>query len=204
MAYFAAQSPEVNAASLLGGPGTVSLLAGYTAWREVYFGLCEAKHAFDDALRPLEWIGPAAMQMTQAASCYSMWLSDTKDLVDETATAMRRIASACDAARLKIVAPDRIAENRAELQELTKTNMLEQNRAAIAVKEAEYEEYRVRNAEAMFQYANAATAAMSQVLPFEEGYEPSAHLGATDNATCCNPHHLLADAETNRPRAQQR
>ncbi|ALL56308.1 PE family protein [Mycobacterium haemophilum DSM 44634] len=168
LAYFASQTPEANATSLLDGPGPASLKAGHKAWREVYYGLCEAKHTFEDAFRSLQWTGPAAIEMIRAVSCYALWLDDTKDLVGETAKQIVRIVSAYDAAWLKIVGPDRIAKNRAQLQELIASDRFGENAEAITATEAEYEQYRVQNAEVMFRYANEATAAMSQVLPFEE------------------------------------
>ncbi|MCV7341479.1 PPE family protein [Mycobacterium haemophilum] len=167
MAHFASQTPEANATSLLGGPGPASLVVGGAAWREVYFELVEARRTFKDALRLLlQWTGPAAIEMTRAANGYLIWMHDTINSVGVIANQMLCIAEAYAAAQLKIVAPGRIAKNRAQLQELIASDRFGENAEAITAMEAEYEQYRVQNAEVMFRYANEATAAMSQVLPF--------------------------------------
>jgi len=171
---FAVLPPELNSARMFTGAGLSPLLDAAAAWD----GLAEELHAaagsFSSATSALTaeaWQGTASQAMIRAADPYLTWLSATAGQAEQTAARARSAAAVFDAARAAIVHPMTVAANRVQLVNLVAANLLGQNAPAIAAAEAEYEQMWAQDVAVMSGYHAGASAAATQLAPFEEGLQ---------------------------------
>ncbi|MGH3562236.1 MAG: PPE family protein, partial [Mycobacterium sp.] len=164
---FALLPPEINSARMYAGPGSGSLLAAAAAWDGLAAELGSAATSYQSVVSGLtgQWLGPASMAMSTAATPYVAWMNTTAAQAEQAATQAKAAATAYETAFVMTVPPPVIAANRAQLAALVATNFLGQNTPAIAATEAHYREMWAQDAAAMYGYAaNSATAA--QVTSF--------------------------------------
>ncbi|MFW3112753.1 PPE family protein [Mycobacterium haemophilum DSM 44634] len=162
--------PEENARRLNAGPGPAALAAASAAWDHLADELDTAADGIEGALTTLTeaWQSAAATQMTQAAAPYLVWLRDAADRAGLTARLAAHARMAYRRADYLMVSPREIAANIAWRKQLHQTNQLGQNTHAIAIAEADYQQYWTRNATAMENYRDDVALVMQRVRPFRE------------------------------------
>jgi PPE-repeat protein len=171
---FAVLPPELNSVRMFTGAGLSPLLDAAAAWDGVAEELHGAAGSFSSvtsALTAQAWQGTASEAMMRAAGPYLAWLSTTAGQAEQTAAQARSAASVFEAARAAIVHPMTVAANRMRLVNLAAANLLGQNAPAIAAAEAEYEQMWAADVAVMSGYHIGASAAASQLAPFEEGLQ---------------------------------
>jgi PPE-repeat protein len=171
---FAVLPPELNSARILAGAGLGPMLAAAAGWESVAEELQAAAGSFASVTSGLAadaWRGPAALAMTRAAAPYLSWLSSTAAQAQQAGAQARLAAGAFEAARAAIVHPAMVAANRSQLVSLVVSNLLGQNAPAIAAAEADYELMWAQDVAAMAGYHAGASAAVTQLAPFEEGLQ---------------------------------
>ncbi|CAM3276434.1 PPE family protein [Mycobacterium intermedium] len=165
---FGALPPEVNSGRIYAGPGSAPHLAAAAAWDGIAAELHSAAAVYNSAIAQLtsiNWHGPSATSMAEAAAPYIAWLGRSAAQAEQAASQSRAAAAAFDAVFAATVPPPEIAANRALLASLVATNLLGQNTPAIAATEADYAEMWAQDAAAMYAYAGASAAA-TQLDPF--------------------------------------
>lgn len=165
---FGALPPEVNSQRMYSGPGAAPMLAAASAWSGLAAELRSTATDFHNVLITLhneEWIGPASTLMADAVAPYEAWLVSTTAQAEHAASQARSAAAAYQSAFAQTVPPPLIATNRSQLASLVQTNILGQNTAAIAAKEAEYGQMWAQDAAAMYTYAGSSATA-SALTPF--------------------------------------
>src|ERR1700759_5150556 len=105
--------------------------------------------------------------MTASAAPYVAWLHAGAAQDARTSAQAYAAAAAYEAAFAMTVPPPVIAANRAELMALVATNFFGQNTPAIAATEAQYAEYWIQDATAMYTYAADSEVASSLTPPNE-------------------------------------
>jgi PPE-repeat protein len=174
---FAVLPPELNSARMFTGAGVTPTLDAAAAWDGLAEELRAAAGSFSSVTSALTaetaqaWQGAAAQAMMRAAVPYLTWLSSTAGQAEQTAAQARSAASAFETARTAIVHPNTVAANRMQLANLVVANLLGQNAPAIAAAEAEYEQMWAQDVAVMAAYHVGASAAATQLAPFEEGLQ---------------------------------
>ncbi|SOJ55355.1 PPE family protein PPE26 [Mycobacterium simulans] len=165
---FGALPPEINSGRMYSGPGSAPMVAAAAAWNGLATELGSAALGYDKVIVQLsseEWMGPASAAMAEAVMPYVAWMSAAAAQAEQAATQARAAAAAYEAAFAAMVPPPLIAANRAQLAQLTATNIFGQNTSAIAATEAQYGEMWAQDAAAMYSYAGTSASAAS-VTPF--------------------------------------
>lgn len=153
--------PEINSARMYAGPGSGPMLAAAAAWDSLAAQLESAAGAYSAEISGLagRWFGASSLSMTAAAAPFVAWLQAGAAQAAQTSAQAYAAAAAFEAAFAMTVPPPVIAANRARLLALIATNFFGQNTAAIAVTEAEYADFWVQDATAMYAYAADSSAA---------------------------------------------
>ena len=171
---FAVLPPELNSTRILAGAGMGPMLAAAAGWESISEELRAAAGSFASVTSGLAaefWRGPAALAMTRAAAPYLSWLSTTAAQAEQAGAQARLAAGAFEEAQAAVVHPAMVAANRARLMSLVVSNLLGQNAPAIAAAEADYELMWAQDVAAMAGYHAGASAAVTQLAPFEEALQ---------------------------------
>jgi PPE-repeat protein len=186
---FGAFTPEFNSARIYAGPGSGSLMTAASAWSALAAELNATALAYDKVVTTLsseEWLGPASAAMAAAVQPYVAWMTTTAAQAEQAALQAQEAAAAYEAALAGSVPPPVVAANRAEVAQLTATNVVGQNTPLIAQLEALYAEMWAQDATAMYTYA-AQAALATKVTPFAKAPEVSNQgAGATQAAAVNN------------------
>lgn len=162
--------PEINSGRMWAGPGSAALAASGAAWQALAADLGSAGAAMQavvEALTGTSWSGPSSMTMAAAAAPYVVWMLATAGQCEEAAMAASQAAMAFEAARAGVVPPAEIEENRERLRVLIATNFpLNQNAAAIAATEADYDRMWSQDATVLYGYAADAAGVTGSLVPF--------------------------------------
>ncbi|KLO25640.1 PPE family protein [Mycobacterium haemophilum] len=160
--------PEINSSNMLNGPGPLSITYACMQWKTLIQEVQNLKSSFNQILRCLmdNWSGPAAIQVSNAATPFQNWLNYLHTKVDTTETEIRSIMYAVHNARHGVVDPELIDANRAQALVLSSDNELGQNTAAIAALEEEYAEYWDQDGMVMERYRDAVRFALSRLTPW--------------------------------------
>ncbi|BBX96406.1 hypothetical protein MLAC_17000 [Mycobacterium lacus] len=168
---FSVLPPEVNSARLFSGAGSAPMLAAAAAWNGLADELSAAASSFSSVTSGLAsqaWQGPAAQAMTAAAAPYAGWLSAAAARATGAAGQAQAVADAFEAARAATIHPLAVAANRNGLVQLVLSNFFGQNAPAIAAVEAQYEEMWAQDVAAMVGYHAGASAAATQLAPWQQ------------------------------------
>jgi PPE-repeat protein len=201
--------PEVNSERMYSGPGAGPLLGAAASWDAIAAQLESAASGYFSEVSGLAgqlWLGPSSTRMAAAAAPYVAWLQASAAQAAHTCAQAYAAAAAYEAAFAMTVPPPVIAANRAQLMALVATNFLGQNTPAIAATEAEYAEYWVQDAAAMYTYA-ATSSAASTLTSYNEPPQPTNEAGQADqtralaqttaNTTSAHTQSLVQQASTN-------
>ncbi|QLL09680.1 PPE family protein [Mycobacterium vicinigordonae] len=170
MLDFGALSPEVNSSRMYAGPGSLPLMASASAWQALAGQLESVRRGYTATISELEgqaWSGDASASMAGAVQPYLDWIAETAAQADEAATRARAAIAAYEAAFTATVPPAVVAANRAQYQALVRANLFGQYTAAVAAIESDYAEMWAQDAQAMYGYARASSAATA-LTPFTE------------------------------------
>ncbi len=161
--------PEVNSGLMYAGPGVGPMLAAAAGWDAVAAQLESAASGYASEISGLtgRWFGPSSTWMAAAAAPYIAWLQANAAQAVQTSAQAYAAAAAYEAAFAMTVPPPVIAANRSLLMALIATNFFGQNTPAIAATEAQYAEYWLQDATAMYGYAASAEAA-STLTSYDE------------------------------------
>ncbi len=146
------------------------MMAAAWAWNMLAAELDAAATAYDTVITQLTsegWMGPASIQMAEAAKPYVAWMRTSAAQAEQAATSARAAAGAFETAFAATVPPPLIEANRTLLGQAISTNVLGQNTPLITQLEAQYGEMWAQDAAAMYGYA-AQTAPTAEVTPFTE------------------------------------
>ncbi len=160
--------PEVTSTLIHSGPGAGSLIEAAGAWQNLAVELENSVAVYASALSSLieSWNGPSSMAMLQAVQPYLIWLRETAQQAQQTATSAGTAAAAFTAVRSAVVTPAVVAANRTRLAQLLATNRFGQNTAAIAATQGEYQTMWANNSAAMTQYQATTSQATGQLSKF--------------------------------------
>ncbi|OBK10393.1 PPE family protein [Mycobacterium asiaticum] len=165
---FGALPPEINSVLIYSGPGSAPMVSAASAWNGLAAELNSAALAYETVITQLtgeEWLGPASASMTEAATPYVAWISDTAGLAEQFASQASAAAAAYENAVAAMVPPQLVISNRLQLMQLLATNVFGQNTNAIAALEAQYGEMWAQDAATMYQYAASSSTATAAVTP---------------------------------------
>ncbi|MBX9638553.1 MAG: PPE family protein [Mycobacteriaceae bacterium] len=167
---FTVLPPEVNSARMYAGAGPASMLAAATAWEGLAADLQESAAAFESVACNLagSWQGAASEAMTTASAPYLAWLRAAAEHAGQTAAQAQIAAGSFEAALGATVHPAMVTLNRTSFASLIASNVLGQNAPAIAAAEADYELMWARDVAALSGYHADASAAVSQLLPWQQ------------------------------------
>jgi PPE-repeat protein len=162
--------PEFNSGRMWGGPGSASLAASAAAWQALAADLGSAGAAMQaviEALTSTSWLGPTSMTMAASAAPYVVWMMAVAAQSQEAAAAASQAAMVFEAAHAGVVPPPEIEENRTRLAALVATNFpFNQNAAAIAATEADYDRMWSQDATVMYGYSADAAGVTGSLIPF--------------------------------------
>jgi PPE-repeat protein len=162
--------PEINSGRMWGGPGSASLAASAAAWQALAADLGSAGAAMQaviEALTTTSWMGPTSMTMAASAAPYVVWMLAVAGQCEEAAVAASQAAMAFEAAHAGVVPPPEIEENRTRLAALIATNFpFNQNAAAIAATEADYDRMWSQDATVLYGYSADAAGITGSLIPF--------------------------------------
>jgi PPE-repeat protein len=162
---FATLPPEINSGLMYSGPGAGSMGEAATAWGQLAARLCAAAADYRAVLATVVAGHGGPTAMTEAAASYIDWVDAVAARSELAGIQLAAAVSAHQAALTAIVPPPLIAANRALQRSLARENCLAQTSPAIADLDAEYEQMWVRDADAMYTYADASTDAAT-LTPF--------------------------------------
>jgi PPE-repeat protein len=165
---FAAIPPEINSSLIYTGAGSGPLVSASAAYGNLAAELSTTASSWESILANLttqQWTGVGSAAAVAAAAPYVGWLSTTAAALEHAGLQASSSAAAYEAAFAATIPPAVVAANRSLLSALVATNFLGINTPAIAATEAQYAEFWVQDATAMYTYAAAAsTAAALQPL----------------------------------------
>ncbi|KCL34539.1 PPE family protein PPE57 [Mycobacterium tuberculosis TB_RSA165] len=152
------------------GPGADSLFLASQQLRELAFSADTTADSLNDTLFDLDdtWKGGSSAFMTDAALRYLKWLSKHSSQLWQTANTIHHLANAYNDTRRKVVPPAAIENNREEVRRLIASNVAGVNTPAIADLDAQYEQYRDTNVQAMNLYAERAQTLLSDLPRWRE------------------------------------
>ncbi|MDV3133308.1 PPE family protein [Mycobacterium sp. 29Ha] len=161
--------PEINSGRIWAGPGSGALAESAAAWQALAAEMGSAGMAMQAVLEALgtSWLGPSSMTMAMAAAPYVAWMVAVAGQCQEAAVAAGQAAMAFEAAHAGVVPPPEIEENRTRLAALIATNFpFNQNAAAIAATEADYDRMWAQDATVLYGYATDAAGVTGSLVPF--------------------------------------
>ena len=179
MLDFGALPPEVNSGRLYAGPGSGPIMAAASAWQAMAGQLESVVREYSAVIASLQgdmWSGNASTAMADAATPYVEWIATAATKAEETAGQARAAAAAYEAAFAAAVPPALVAANRAQYAALVMANIFGQYTAQIAAAEAAYADMWAEDAQAMYSYASASSAATA-LMPFTEPPETTTATG---------------------------
>ncbi|CKP48901.1 Conserved protein of uncharacterised function%2C PPE family protein PPE57 [Mycobacterium tuberculosis] len=152
------------------GPGADSMRAASQQLRELAFSADTTADSLNDTLFDLDdtWIGGSSAFMTDAALRYLKWLSKHSKRLWQTANTIHHLANTYEDIRQRVVPPAAIEDNREEVHRLIASNVAGVNTPAIADLEAQYEQYRAENIQAMDRYLSWTRFALSKLPRWRE------------------------------------
>ncbi len=152
------------------GPGADSLSAAAEQLRLMYNSANMTAKSLTDRLGELQenWKGSSSDLMADAAGRYLDWLTKHSRQILETAYVIDFLAYVYEETRHKVVPPATIANNREEVRRLIASNVAGVNTPAIADLEAQYEQYRAENIQAMDRYLSWTRFALSKLPRWRE------------------------------------
>jgi hypothetical protein len=169
--HFAWLPPEINSALLFDGPGSAPLLAAAAAWDGLAEDLASSASSFFSVTSDLangSWQGASAAAMMSVATQYVSWLTAAAAQAEAASSQAAAIATAFETALAATVQPAVVAANRTLVQALASTNWFGFNIPAIMDTEAAYEAMWAADVAAMFGYHADASAAASQLSPWQQ------------------------------------
>ncbi|WP_057141884.1 PPE family protein, partial [Mycobacterium tuberculosis] len=124
----------------------------------------------EDELDELDenWKGSSSDLLADAVERYLQWLTKHSRQILETAYVIDFLAYVYEETRHKVVPPATIANNREEVHRLIASNVAGVNTPAIADLEAQYEQYRAENIQAMDRYLSWTRFALSKLPRWRE------------------------------------
>ncbi|WP_264060323.1 PPE family protein [Mycobacterium montefiorense] len=179
---FAGMPPEVTSARMYAGAGAASLVTAAAAWEKLASELSSTAASYRAVVSELTgqpWVGPSSGAMAAAVAPYVSWMNTTAAQAQQTAGQLESAVAAYEAAFAATVPPPVIEVNRALLASLVSTNTLGQNTSAIAATEAQYSEMWAQDAEAMYGYAGASSAA-TRLTAFDSAPQTTDSSGSTN------------------------
>jgi hypothetical protein len=168
---FSVLPPQINSTRMFSGAGSGPMLAAAMAWDGLAGELSAVADSFSlltSGLADQAWQGPASAAMAAAAGPYTGWLSTAAAHASGAAEQAKAVVSAFEAARAATVRPEVVAANRAQLASLAGSNVFGLNAPAIAAVESEFEQMWAQDVAAMVGYHSAATAAVGQLMPWQQ------------------------------------
>lgn len=152
------------------GPGADSLSAAAEQLRLMYNSANMTAKSLTDRLGELQenWKGSSSDLLADAAGRYLDWLTKHSRQILETAYVIDFLAYVYEETRHKVVPPATIANNREERRRLIASNVAGVNAPAIADLEAQYEQYRAENIQAMDRYLSWTRFALSKLPRWRE------------------------------------
>lgn len=152
------------------GPGADSLFFAAEQLRLMYNSANMTAKSLTDRLGELQenWKGSSSDLMADAAGRYLDWLTKHSRQILETAYVIDFLAYVYEETRHKVVPPATIANNREEVHRLIASNVAGVNTPAIADLEAQYEQYRAENIQAMDRYLSWTRFALSKLPRWRE------------------------------------
>ncbi|CKV34912.1 PPE family protein [Mycobacterium tuberculosis] len=152
------------------GPGADSLSAAAEQLRLMYNSANMTAKSLTDRLGELQenWKGSSSDLLADAAGRYLDWLTKHSRQILETAYVIDFLAYVYEETRHKVVPPATIANNREEVRRLIASNVAGVNTPAIADLEAQYEQYRAENIQAMDRYLSWTRFALSKLPRWRE------------------------------------
>jgi PPE-repeat protein len=207
---FGAIPPEINSGRIYAGPGSGPMLTAAVAWDRLADDLYATSASYGWVFSGLvgeRWLGPVSVSVAAAAAPYVTWMTTTAAHAEQAATQARAAAAAYEAALAMMVPPQVIADNRALLALLARTNDFGRNVHTIAGTEALYEQMWAQDATAMYGYA-ASSVAASTLAPFTPPLQagPAREAAGVDGAvgTWADTHAALSRLILTLPRALRR
>ncbi|MCV7425783.1 PPE family protein [Mycobacterium montefiorense] len=185
---YAALPPEFNSGRMYAGAGVGPLVAAEAAWDALAAELSSAAASYRAVMSELTggpWVGPSSGVMVAAVAPYVSWMNTTAAQAEQTAGQLGLAVAAYETAFAATVPPPVIEVNRALLASLVSTNTLGQNTSAIAATEAQYSEMWAQDAEAMYGYAGASSAA-TRLTPFTSAPQTTNSSGTQLQAAAVN------------------
>ncbi len=186
---FAALPPEINSARMYMGPGSGPLVSAAAAWSTLATELSSTAASYRAVLSALTdgpWVGPSSMRMAAAVAPYVSWMNATAAQAQHTAAQLGTAVAAYETAFAATVPPPEIEVNRALLASLVATNIMGQNTPAIASTEAQYAEMWAQDAQTMYGYAGASSAATT-LTPFSAPPQTTNPAAATTQSAAAAP-----------------
>ncbi|KCN76962.1 PPE family protein [Mycobacterium tuberculosis] len=152
------------------GPGADSLSAAAEQLRELAYSVETTAESLEDELDELDenWKGSSSDLLADAVERYLQWLTKHSRQILETAYVIDFLAYVYEETRHKVVPPATIANNREEVRRLIASNVAGVNTPAIADLEAQYEQYRAENIQAMDRYLSWTRFALSKLPRWRE------------------------------------
>lgn len=154
---FATLPPEINSELMYSGPGAGSMQEAAIAWGQLAARLYAAADDYRAALATVVAGHGGSTAMTEAAAPYVDWVEAVAARSELAGIQLAAAISAHQAALTAMVPPPLIAANRALRRSLARQNCLAQTSLAIADLDAEYEQIWIRDADAMYTYADASS-----------------------------------------------
>lgn len=170
MLDYGALPPEINSGRLYAGPGSGPMMAAASAWQATAGQLESIARGYATVISGLQgeaWSGSASTAMADAAAPYVEWLAAAAETAEATAGQARAAAAAYELTFAAAVPPALVAANRAQYTALVMANIFGQYTARIAAVETAYADMWAQDAQAMYGYA-AASSAATAVSPFTE------------------------------------
>ncbi|CFK35358.1 PPE family protein [Mycobacterium tuberculosis] len=152
------------------GPGADSLFFASGQLRELAYSVETTAESLEDELDELDenWKGSSSDLLADAVERYLQWLTKHSRQILETAYVIDFLAYVYEETRHKVVPPATIANNREEVHRLIASNVAGVNTPAIADLEAQYEQYRAENIQAMDRYLSWTRFALSKLPRWRE------------------------------------
>lgn len=152
------------------GPGADSLFFAAEQLRLMYNSANMTAKSLTDRLGELQenWKGSSSDLMADAAGRYLDWLTKHSRQILETAYVIDFLAYVYEETRHKVVPPATIANNREEVHRLIASNVAGVNTPAIAGLDAQYQQYRAQNIQAMDRYLSWTRFALSKLPRWRE------------------------------------
>lgn len=159
-----AELPEHTSTKVHSGPGSASFQVATDAWNVRASRLSAAAVGFSSVTARMaeSWYSPAATEMVTAARPVEEALHAITAEAKQAGTQTSAVIDAFERLQASVAQPTTVYANRDRLEELTRSNVGEQNATAIADCENEYQEIWEQNTAAMENYRAEISAATNQ------------------------------------------